>query len=220
MVESDWIAALPSLGTVMAYTLAVLVLVFTPGPDMALFLGRTLARGRAAGLAVLAGTTAGLYVHTALAALGLSALLAASAQAFTALKWAGAVYLVVLAVQTLRRGSLFEPRAGEGTAEGGSLGRDFLAGLGVNILNPKIVLFFVTFLPQFVDPADPHASFRLAVLGGLYGLVGAPCCIGLILAAERVAGAFRRSARLRRALDVSVAAVFGLFAVRLVLARA
>lgn len=218
MIEGDWISALPSLGTVAAYAVAVLVLVFTPGPDMALFLGRTLAQGRAAGLAALAGTTAGLYVHTVLAALGLSALLAASGEAFTALKWVGAVYLVVLAVQTLRHGSMFEPQTASG--EGGSPARAFFAGLGVNILNPKIVLFFVTFLPQFVDPADPHAAFRIAVLGGLYGIIGAPCCVALIFAAERVSGAFRRSARLRRALDVSVAAVFGLFAARLVLSKA
>lgn len=217
MVDGDWIAALPSLGTVAAYAAAVLVLVVTPGPDMALFLGRTLARGRAAGFAVLAGTTAGLYVHTAFAALGLSALLAASGEAFALLKWVGAAYLVFLAIQTLRHGTLFEPATAEGA--GSSLGGAFLAGLGVNILNPKIVLFFVTFLPQFVDPADPHAAFRLAVLGGLYGVIGAPICVGLILAAERVAGAFRRSARLRRALDVGLATVFGLFAARLVLSR-
>lgn len=217
MIDGGLAAALPPLSTIAAYVAAVLVLVFTPGPDMALFLGRTLAAGRATGFAVLAGTTAGLYVHTAFAALGLSALLAASATAFTALKWVGAAYLVWLAVRTLRHGSFFEPQAG-GTAT--SLGRAFLEGLWVNVLNPKIVLFFVTFLPQFVDPADPHAVFRLAFLGGLYGIVGFPCCAALILGAERVSGAFRRSARLRRALDWTVAGLFGAFAARLMLARA
>jgi threonine/homoserine/homoserine lactone efflux protein len=207
---------LPTLATVLAYAAAVVLLVFTPGPDMALFLGRTLASGRAAGLAALAGTTAGLYVHTALAAFGLSALLAASPMAYAALKWAGAAYLVVLAVQTLRHGSAFEV---PGTRETVSLGRAFLAGLGVNILNPKIVLFFVTFLPQFVAANDPHAASKLAVLGGLYGLIGAPICVVLILAAERVSGAFARSARLRRGLDIATATLFGAFAARLVLAR-
>ena len=204
---------LPTLATVLAYGVAVVLLVLTPGPDMALFLGRTLSSGRAAGLAVLAGTTAGLYVHTAFAALGLSALLAASPVAFAGLKWAGAAYLMWLAVQALRHGSAFQPRAtGQETT---SLGRAFLTGLGVNILNPKIVLFFVTFLPQFVDPADPHAACKLAVLGGLYGVLGAPICVGLILAAERVSGAFARSARLRRGLDLATAGLFGAFAVKL-----
>ena len=207
---------LPSLATIGAYAAAVVLLVFTPGPDMALFLGRTLASGRAAGLAVLLGTTAGLYVHTALAAFGLSALLAASPVAYAALKWAGAAYLVVLAVQTLRHGSAFEIRAGR---EAVSWSRAFLAGLGVNILNPKIVLFFVTFLPQFVAANDPHATSKLAVLGGLYGVIGLPICVGLILAAERVSGAFARSARLRRGLDLATAGLFGAFAARLVLAR-
>ena len=85
MIETSF-EALPSAATVVAYALAVVVLVVTPGPDMALFLGRTIAGGRRSGYAVLAGTTAGLYVHTGLAAFGLSALIAASPAAFTALK--------------------------------------------------------------------------------------------------------------------------------------
>ena len=208
---------LPGLATTAAYSVAVLLLVLTPGPDMALFLGRTLASGRAAGLAALAGTTAGLYVHTAFAALGLSALIAASPAAFAALKWTGAAYLVFLAIQTLRHGSAFEVR--KGGREEVSLGRAFLVGLGVNILNPKIVLFFVTFLPQFVEASDPHAASKLAILGGLYGLLGAPVCVALILAAERVSGAFARSARLRRGLDLATAGLFGAFAAKLVLSR-
>jgi len=211
------VEALPSVATVLAYSLAVVVLVLTPGPDMALFLGRTLSGGRSVGLAALAGTTVGLYVHTALAALGLSALIAASATAFSVLKWAGAAYLVWLAISTLRHGSAFEPTAGTGARE--SSGRAFLVGLGVNILNPKIVLFFVTFLPQFVEPSDPHAVFRLALLGGLYGLIGAPICIALIFAAERVSGAFAASRRLRRGFDFATAGLFGAFALRLVSAR-
>ena len=207
---------MPSATTILAYAAAVVLLVFTPGPDMALFLGRTLASGRAAGLAALAGTTAGLYVHTALAALGLSALLAASPMAYGALKWAGAAYLVVLAIQTLRHGSAFEVHGARAET---SLARAFLVGLGVNLLNPKIVLFFVTFLPQFVAADSPHATAELAILGGLYGLIGAPICVVLILAAERVSGAFARSARLRRALDWATAGLFGAFAARLVLSR-
>jgi len=207
---------LPTLSILVAYAGAVVLLVFTPGPDMALFLGRTLASGRAAGLAALTGTTAGLYVHTALAAFGLSALLAASPLAYAALKWAGAAYLVVLAVTAVRHGSAFELTGGR---EEVSLSRAFLAGLGVNLLNPKIVLFFVTFLPQFVAAGDPHAASKLAVLGGLYGVIGAPICVALILGAERVSGVFAGSARLRRGLDLATAGLFTAFAARLVLAR-
>lgn len=208
--------ALPSLPVLAAYSAAVVLLVLTPGPDMALFLGRTLTSGRRHGLAALAGTIAGLYVHTALAALGLSALLAASPTAFAGLKWAGAAYLVFLAISVLRHGSAFEPK--DDVPET-SATRAFFAGLGINILNPKIVLFFVTFLPQFVDAADPHAGAKLAVLGGLYGVWCTPICVGLIFAAERVSGAFRRSARLRRGLDFATAGLFGAFAMKLALSR-
>lgn len=218
MIDPFAAAVWPSLPTIATYSAAVLLLVLTPGPDMALFLGRTLASGRAAGLAVLAGTTAGLYVHTVAAALGLSALLAASDTAFQMLKWAGAIYLARLAWVALTRGSAFEPRAGAG--ETPSLGRAFLTGLGVNVLNPKIVLFFVTFLPQFVDPADPAAGFQMAVLGGLYGVIGAPICVALILGAERVSGVFAASRALRRGLDFATAGLFGAFAVKLALWRA
>ncbi len=217
MLATTLAERLPDLATVATYAVAVLLLVFTPGPDMALFLGRTLASGRAVGLAALAGTTAGLYVHTAFAALGLSALLAASPAAFAALKWAGAAYLVFLAAQTLRHGSAFEVRPG--APEVVSLGRAFLTGLGVNVLNPKIVLFFVTFLPQFVAASDPHAATKLAVLGGLYGLIGAPFCVLLILGAERVSATFAASARLRRGLDYATAGLFGAFAAKLALWR-
>ncbi len=216
MLVADLVDRLPDAATVAAYSLAVVVLVLTPGPDMALFLGRTLAGGRAVGLAALAGTTAGLYVHTAFAAIGLSALIAASPTAYGALRWMGAAYLVFLAIRTLRHGSGFEPR---GRTAAIPLRRAFLAGLGVNVLNPKIVLFFVTFLPQFVDPADPHAAFRLAVLGGLYGVIGLPICVALVFAAERVSGAFARSARLRRGLDLATAGLFGAFAAKLALTR-
>ncbi len=208
--------ALPSLPVLATYSAAVVLLVLTPGPDMALFLGRTLSNGRRHGFAALAGTIAGLYVHTAFAALGLSALLAASPTAFAALKWVGAGYLLYLAVSVLRHGSAFEPREGE---SGSTPARAFWAGLGINVLNPKIVLFFVTFLPQFVDAGDPNAAVKLAVLGGLYGVWCTPICVALILGAERVSGTFRRSARLRRALDWATAGLFGAFAMKLALGR-
>jgi threonine/homoserine/homoserine lactone efflux protein len=210
---------LPSASVVAGYAVAVVLLVLTPGPDMTLFVGRTLSDGRRAGLAVLAGTTVGLYVHTTLVAFGLAALLAASPTAFTVLKWAGAAWLVHLAIEALRHGSALAADAGAGATET-PLHRAFLAGLGVNLLNPKIVVFFVTFLPQFVDPADPHATARIAILGGLYGVIGAPICVVLILGAEKVAGAFRRSRRLARALDYACAGLFSAFALKLVLSKA
>ena len=139
-----------------AYVLACLMLAATPGADMALFLSRTLAGGRAQGFAAQAGASVGLIVHTFAAALGLSALLAASAQAYEAVKIAGALYLLWLAFRAIRHGSALKLKAGA-PARGGLRGA-FTNGLLINLTNPKIVLFFVTFLPQFISASDPHAS--------------------------------------------------------------
>jgi threonine/homoserine/homoserine lactone efflux protein len=206
--------ALPDLSTLAAYTLACLVLFATPGPDMSLFLSQTLAGGRRSGLAAMAGAMVGCCLHSCLAALGLSALVAASATAFTVLKFAGALYLLWLAIDAVWRGSSFalsqerRPR---------SLGRTFLLGLGINLTNPKIVLFFVTFLPQFVEARDRHAAAKLLLLGLYFVLVSLPLAIGMVLAAERLVAALTRRPRVVRALDYAFAGVFALFAVRIAL---
>ena len=140
---------LPDLDVLLAYTAAAVVLVVTPGPDMTLFLGQTLTGGRARGIAAYLGASAGLVVHTMLAAFGLSALLAHSATAFGVLKIAGVAYLIWLAIEALRRGSALTLAPGAGRPQ--PLGQVFLTGVGINLLNPKIVMFFLTFLPQFVS---------------------------------------------------------------------
>src|SRR4051812_11710189 len=134
---------LPDAGVLLAYSLACFVLVITPGPDMSLFLAKTLSGGRRAGIAALLGVQLGCCVHTILAALGLSALLAASGTAFFVLKVVGGLYLLWLALDAVRHGSALNV-AHEGRAEV-PFWRTFLVGLGVNLTNPKVVLFFVTF---------------------------------------------------------------------------
>lgn len=211
---SDW---LPSLAVLAAFTPAVLIIVLSPGPDMALFVGNAIAWGRRAGLATLAGTVSGVLVHALFAAFGLSALLAASETAFAIVKFAGAAYLVWLAVQTLRHGSALKLGAEKRPER--RLSDMFLTALGVNLLNPKIVLFFVTFLPQFVAPGDPHASAKLMFLGGYFIALSIPICVALVLAADRVAAGARRRPRVLRALDYLFASLMGAFAVRLALTR-
>lgn len=209
---------LPSLPVLAAYTLAVVALTLTPGPDMTLFLGKTLAQSRAAGLAAFAGASTGCLIHTVMVALGLSALLAASATAFTVLKIVGAAYLLWLAVDALRRGSAF---ATDGTPKPAQrLGRVYATGLGINLLNPKIIVFFVTFLPQFVSAGDPQAGAKLIFLGVAFVAIAAPICVALILSADRIAAWLRRSPRAIRAVDYLFAGVMGGFAVKLALARA
>lgn len=208
--------ALPDAATLLAYSAAAIVLILTPGPDMTLFVSRTLAGGRAAGLASMAGVMVGLVIHSGLAALGLSALVAASPAAYDVAKWAGALYLAFLAVQAIRSGT----RLDFATTAGVSAARAFWTGLGINLLNPKIVLFFVTFLPQFVAPDDPHAAARLGFLGLWYVVLSIPICGGIVLAAERIFTGLGRSPRIVRLFDWLSAGVFALFAVRLALSRA
>ena len=208
---------IPSAPVLAAFTAVALVLIFTPGPDMAYFLGRTLSHGRSGGMAAFLGAGTGLLAHTVLAAFGLSALLAASTTAFTALKYAGALYLLYLAFQALRKGSTFALQS-NGTRRQG-MKEIYLAGLGINLLNPKIVLFFVTFLPQFVHAGDPDAGGKLLFLGLYFIVVSIPFCVLLIMLADRVAATLRQSPRVLRVLDWTIAGIFGAFAVRLMASR-
>jgi threonine/homoserine/homoserine lactone efflux protein len=208
---------LPDAHVLLAFTLAGFVLIVTPGPDMALFLGQTLTAGRARGFAAMLGVTTGVVLHSLIAAFGLSALLAASVVAFTALKLAGIAYLIWLAIRALRHGSALTLRRDAAVKQ--PLGKVYLLGLGCNLLNPKIIMFFVTFLPQFVSAADPHAGAKLLFLGLYFGALAVPICAILILAAERFTAAIHRSPRLTRAIDWLFAGLMGMFAVRLLFWR-
>src|ERR687890_343946 len=175
---------LPETSIILTYSLACFVLFITPGPDMSLFLAKTISGGRRAGMAAMLGAMAGCCVHTLLAALGLSALLAASVTAFTILKIVGALYLLWLAFDAVRHGSALHVKD-EGRGEV-SFWKTFLVGIGINLTNPKVVLFFVTFLPQFVNAADPHAAQKLLFLGLYFVAFTAPLCAVMVLAADKV----------------------------------
>jgi threonine/homoserine/homoserine lactone efflux protein len=203
----------PALGVLAAYTLACLVLFITPGPDMSLFLAKTIAGGRRAGMVSMLGAAAGCCLHTLLAAVGVSALLAASATAFTILKVVGAAYLLWLAVDAVRKGSALRLR--DTGRQEVSAWRTFLLGFGVNLTNPKIVLFFVTFLPQFVDAGNANASGQLLFLGLYFVVLTVPLGALLVLGAARTIGLLTRHPRVMRGIDYVFAGVFGAFALRI-----
>lgn len=209
-------AFIPEIPVLAAYLVAAVVLGLTPGPDMTLYLSKTVAQSRAAGLAAFTGASTGLVIHTVLVAAGLSVVLAASTTAFTILKVVGAMYLAYLAYDAVARGSALSLARG-GPAE--SIGSVYLKGLLVNLLNPKIIVFFVTFLPQFVSPADPQAAEKLLFLGLAFVAINVPVCIGLIVFADRIATYLKRSPRATRVVDWLFAGVLGAFAVKLVLAQ-
>ena len=204
---------LPDASVLFAFSLACFILFITPGPDMSLAIAKTLAGGRRAGMASMLGAQAGACIHALLAALGLSALLAASATAFTALKIVGALYLLWLAVDAIRHGSSLNVRS-QGRTET-PFWRTFLLGFGVNLTNPKVVLFYVTFLPQFVDSADPYAARKLLFLGLYVVLFTLPLFGLLVLGAERVIGVLKTRPRAMRAIDYAFAGLFGAFAVKI-----
>ncbi|OSZ65852.1 LysE family translocator [Hydrogenophaga sp. IBVHS2] len=153
------------------FLLAAVLITASPGPDNLMVLSTGMARGRRHGIAFGLGCAAGCLSHTALALAGVSALVAASPAAFTALRWAGGLYLVWLGVQALRHAG----QSGLGSASAGSEtpGRLFARGLVANAINPKVVLFFLSFLPQFVQPAQGGVGLQIGLLGLLFTLQAA-----------------------------------------------
>jgi threonine/homoserine/homoserine lactone efflux protein len=208
---------MPSLTVLAAYTLASFVLAITPGPDMALFLARTVAGGRRLGFAAMFGASTGLIFHSLAAGLGLSAILAASTTAFTVVKVIGAAYLVWLAVQALRHGSGLTIDPARVPRQ--SVFRTYLTGLGINLTNPKVIMFFVTFLPQFIDINDPHAADKLLFLGLYFLLIGIPTAALIIVCADRFTRFLRSSKRIMRGFDYGFAGIMSAFAVKLLLTQ-
>ncbi|MCB8819088.1 LysE family translocator [Microvirga rosea] len=204
---------LPDLSTLLTYSLACTILFITPGPDMSLFLAKTMAGGRKAGLAAMLGAMVGCCVHTVLAALGLSALLAASVTAFTILKVVGALYLLWMAFDAVRNGSALHVKD-EGRGEV-SVWKTFMMGVGINLTNPKVVLFFVTFLPQFVQATDPHAPEKLLFLGLYVVALTAPMGAAMILGADKVLALLRSRPKVMRGIDYSFAGLFSAFALKI-----
>ncbi|RTR05956.1 LysE family translocator [Halomonas nitroreducens] len=204
-----------SLAHWMAFLSAALLLNLTPGPDMAFMLGQTARHGRRGGVAAMLGVWSGAGVHVAMAALGLSAILATSALAFSVVKWVGAAYLVWLGLQAL----LARPGASEAPRPDVVPGARaiYRQGVLVSLLNPKVAVFFLAFLPQFVVPSAGPASLQLAVHGLLIILVAALIEPPLVLAGARLAEALRGRGRLGTWMEKGLGALFIGLGVRLAL---
>ncbi|SFU09929.1 LysE family translocator [Mesorhizobium sp. YR577] len=209
---------IPDTAIIIQFAIATFIIAITPGPDMTLFVGRALSEGRAAGFACMFGAMTGIIIHTALVALGLSALIVASPQAFLALKIGGAGYLVWLAYQAIRHGSAFSPDMTKRAPR--SLFQNWATGLGINLLNPKIILFFMTFLPQFVSAHDPHAPGKLFFLGVLFIPLSLPLTVPMVIAADKFAGLLKKNPTVTRIVDYLFAGVFSAFALKILTAQA
>jgi threonine/homoserine/homoserine lactone efflux protein len=173
-----------------AFLAASFLLWLTPGPDTMYILARSIAQGRRAGVMSALGIGSGLLIHTLLAAFGLSAILAASAWAFTAVKTAGAVYLIYLGAQALRKkaGTLAAPDLSP-------IGdwRVYRQGFVTNTLNPKVAIFFLAFLPQFVDIAAGRGPMPFLALGAIFVVGGTLWCLGQAVCAASATRTIRRN---------------------------
>jgi threonine/homoserine/homoserine lactone efflux protein len=183
---------IPDPASLAVFTVAALALLLVPGPAVLYVVARSIHQGRRAGLASVLGIHVGTLVHITAATVGLSALVVSSAVAFTAVKIAGAVYLVALGLWTL-----FSPRPEGEIALGGerNLRRAFAQGIVVNVLNPKTALFFLAFLPQFVDADASHPAVQIAILGLLFAILGLITDSLWAVAAGTAGGLLRRSRR-------------------------
>ena len=212
---------IPSIPVLIAFSTATLLLALTPGPDMTLSINKALGEGRAAGLMVLVGTNLGICVHTMLVAFGVSALIIASPTAFFILKTGGAAYLLWIAVMAIRKGNNFMLEAeARPERQRGRLGAAVANGFWVNLLNPKVIIFFMTFLPQFVTPDDPNVTGKLIFLGFTFIVVALLPTIAIVLAAHRLSGWLKTHKRVLRTIDYLFAGVFSLFAVKILLTQA
>lgn len=196
------------LSTLATFLPVAGLLVITPGPDMALITKNALTGGRRAALATALGTECGLLVWAAASVLGVAALIQSSEAAFTVLRWAGAAYLVYLGVTALLAA---KQRAGKekdapSTPRGlPAAGSPFRQGLLSNIFNPKIMLFFTSFIPQFVTPKGPVMA-QTALLAGIFMVMGLAWLVSYAWFAS-AAGAFLRRPRVNRVLTATTGCV-------------
>ncbi len=194
---------------------AGLLLNVTPGVALALIGARSAGQGFRSGAAAALGVGAGCFVHVAAAALGLSALIASSAAAFTMLRWIGAAYLVWLGIGLLRN-------SGGGTdasapAPAPSTWRSFVQGFLTNVLNPKVALFFLAFLPQFIDVDAPHKGWAFVALGTLFAFNGTIVNVAFAALVVHLRRAFAGPRSIGRWVSRGVGALFIALGVRLAL---
>lgn len=206
---------MPDFATLVLFTAACAVLTATPGPDMLLIASRSIGQGRAAGFLTYAGIAAGSYLQAFAAAFGLSQLFLLVPSAYDILRFAGAAYLAWLAWTTLRaKAALFSP---DSDAPAVSLRRIFVQGLLTNLLNPKMALFMLALLPQFLQPQAGSIALQVVVLATILNLTGLITNGVVILTASRLRHALVRRPHLARLPQKLMGAVFGALALRLAL---
>lgn len=203
---------MPTASTIALFLLAATALAIVPGPAVAYIVTQSIDQGRRAGAVSALGVASGGLVHVAAATVGLSALIASSATAFTVVKLVGAAYLIVVGIRRILSGDAEET---EPRALRAPLRRIYRQGVIVNVLNPKTALFFLAFLPQFVDPDRGAVWPQVAVLGVIFVSVAVLSDMTYALVSDAIAGRIRRTgtgAKVRRWLTGSVFVALGITA--------
>lgn len=190
----------------MTFLTAAVLLNLSPGPDMAFILAQTAKRGVQSGFSAMFGIWAGAFIHVIFAALGLSAILATSAVAFTAVKWVGAAYLIWLGLQALRSKGTNLSIKSQVPPKG--LKKIFQQGVLVSVLNPKVAIFFLAFLPQFVEVGAGPVSAQLFLHGILIIVVSAIVEPPLVIVGGRITGFLNTNTRISRRMDQGLGALF------------
>lgn len=199
------------------FFMASLILVLIPGPDMMLYVGRTITQNKKAGIMCALGSTTGFAIQVTAVAFGLSALIFASPRSFVVFKTIGACYLLWFALHALCKRSTFSFE--ETALKYQSSKRNYLAGIGINLLNPKVILFNVTFLPQFIDANDPIATQKLFILGLFYIAISLPIIIFIIFTAHILFKNLKKNPFYLRFFDWLIAGTFASFAFHLLIAE-
>ncbi|KXX67056.1 LysE family translocator [Flammeovirga sp. SJP92] len=200
------------------FLLAGIILNITPGSDTMYILSRSISQGKKAGILSALGIASGALVHILFATLGLSVLLAKSAMAFTVLKYAGALYLTFLGIKTILPKKEEEFSIKEELQEA-NYKKIYLSGILTNVLNPKVALFFLAFLPQFIQEDHVTDSIPFLILGFTFLTTGTIWCLILALFASKLSHKIRQNYRLQKRLDKLRGGIFIAMGVKLALAR-
>ena len=185
---------MPDFNTLGAFAIAAFLLNIAPGPDMLYVMGRSIGQGKRAGVISALGIFVGCLVHISAAAFGLAAVLHSSPSAFNMVRYAGAAYLLYLGVRILLRKSSFETL----DTEAAPLNQIFAQGVITNVLNPKVALFFLAFLPQFIQPQRGPVALQIFILGMLFDVGGTLVNLAVAQAGGRLGDVLKRHTGLAR----------------------
>jgi threonine/homoserine/homoserine lactone efflux protein len=198
----------------LTFSLAILLVVVAPGPGMLFVISRGLARGRKVGVMAALGTSTGISVHILAATFGLSLIIYATEIGFQVVKWAGAIYLIFLAWKTLTQRQGLAVNTSQGEANHAAI---FWQGALVNALNPKVALFFMAFIPQFVDPASGPVAAQTVAMGGIFLALTVVVFVAYGMSAAMIRKWVIERPRVHRLIDWTTGSLFVFLGIRLAL---